>query len=239
LRRADRLLAELRRDLLAMHPSFRPGSRCFFWDLPVHAGFQMADGPALRIWYDDPNLEGRFIREYTAAPSRPTFFFAYDSGRLREVHRGHPDPDQERPPGIYPSAHAHLAYWLARAGEMETAIVECRKALHVDPDHRAATSNLGIFLVESGGYAEGTEVLARAIHLDPSMLELRFYRGVGLAMQGRHAAAADELTAFLAAATASPNRSAAANLLAQVQRTLAGSAPRSPAPAPGTAPRSP
>ncbi len=238
LRRADRLLAGLHRDLLAMHPSFRPGSRCFFWDLPVHAGFQMADGPALRVWYDDPNLEGRFIGEYTADPSRPSFFFVYDSGRLREVHRGDPDPDQERPPAIYASAHAHLAFWLARAGEMEAAIAECRKALLADPEHQAANSNLGIFLVESGAYAEGTAVLARAIRLDPSMLELRFYRGVGCAMLGRHAEAEEELTAFLAAAASSPNRAAAANLLAQVRRTLAGSSPTSPArPAPSAAPR--
>jgi tetratricopeptide (TPR) repeat protein len=232
LRRADVILTGLRRDLLAMHPSFRPGARCFFWDLPVHAGFQMADGPALRVWYDDPNLEGRFIREYTRDPSRPTFFFVYDSGRLVEVHRGLPDPAIDRPPAIYASAHAHLAYWLAQEGEMEAAIAECRKALTVDPEHRAASANLGIFLVESGGYEEGIAALAHAIRLDPTTPELRFYRGVGCAMLGRHAEAEQELSAFLAAAPASPNRAAAAHLLEQVQRTLAerGGGTSSPTP---------
>jgi tetratricopeptide (TPR) repeat protein len=221
IRRANRYLAGFKRDLLRQHPAFPEGARCFFWNVPYFIGFQLADGPALRVWYDDLTLEGRFIREYTPDRTRPTFFFVHDhAGHLVEVTPGYPDPDLAHPPAEYSDAHAHLAYWLSRVGEMDRAILECRKALEVEPDHRAATANLGIFLVETGAPDEGAPALERAIRLDPDMAELRFYLGAAYARLARLGEAERELAAFVRMAPASPNRPIAVKFLEQIRRDL-------------------
>ena len=53
-------------------------ARVYFWNIPPWIGFQVADGPALRVWYGDPTLSGHFLSAYASDPRRPAFFFGHD-----------------------------------------------------------------------------------------------------------------------------------------------------------------
>ena len=90
-RRAGYVLRSLHEDLLAAHPHVAPGTRMYFAGIPDHIGFIAADGPALRVWYDEPSVEGHYFSEYrpriASRVSGTDAFFRFDqaTGRLREI----------------------------------------------------------------------------------------------------------------------------------------------------------
>jgi hypothetical protein len=82
VRRAVQTLALMRSDLQAKWPRPARHTRFYFRDVPSEVGFLIGDGPALRVWYDDPTLQGRFYRDFrvraTTTPSGPDRFLRYD-----------------------------------------------------------------------------------------------------------------------------------------------------------------
>jgi hypothetical protein len=190
IRRASEYLWTFRADMLAAHPTLPARSRCYFWNIPSWIGFQLADGPAVRIWYDDATLAGHFLSQYEPDPSRPSFFFGHDdAGRLFEIVRGLPDAGLEAPAPLYAAAHADLGTRLAEVGETDAAIVEWRKALEVAPGLPEVNANLGIKLVESRQFEEGARVLERAVRLEPARDALRLYLVLARANLGQYAEA--------------------------------------------------
>jgi hypothetical protein len=101
--RAGALLGVIRSRLLALHPTLPPHSRLYFAYLPNNIGFLAGNGPAVRIWYRDPTLEGRYYSAYLPRTSADSlggdFFFRFDLAKgLTEVLAGpeSTDPDLQR-----------------------------------------------------------------------------------------------------------------------------------------------
>jgi arylsulfatase A-like enzyme/cytochrome c-type biogenesis protein CcmH/NrfG len=86
-----------------------------------------------------------------------------------------------------PTADAHLglASCLAQARRIEPAIATLRAADRIEPDNPVVIANLGIVLSDSGRPAEGLPHLERALKLDQSFNQARFYLAVALARMGR------------------------------------------------------
>lgn len=86
-----------------------------------------------------------------------------------------------------PTADAHLglASCLAEAHRTEDALAALRSADRAEPDNPVVIANLGVLLSDSGRPAEGLPHLERALELDPSFNQARFYLAVALARLGR------------------------------------------------------
>jgi hypothetical protein len=102
-KRAGSFLEAIRYRLLELRPDLPPHSRIFFARVPNNIGLLAGDGPALRIWYDDPTLTAGYYSTYV--PRRPgeidggDYFFRFDSLQvLVEVESG---PQSNRL-GTYP-----------------------------------------------------------------------------------------------------------------------------------------
>ena len=97
-----------------------------------------------------------------------------------------------------PTADAHLglAGCQIAARRFDAAIATLRGADRVEPDNPVVIANLGVVLSDSGRPAEGLPHLQRAVALDPSFDQGRFYLAVTLGRLGRRDEAgreADEL----------------------------------------------
>ncbi len=198
LRRATAYLDNFRGDLLRMHPSFPESSRIYLSNIPSWIGFQLADGPAIRVWYDDPTLSGHFLSAYQPDPDRPAYFFMHDdSMHLVETIRGLPDPGLAHPSPIYATAHNDLGSTLTEAGEPDDALIEWRKALEVDPHFADAAANLGIVLVRMGRFSEAVPPLERAAELQPDAADVRLTLGRAYASLGAYNEAMAAFQAYL------------------------------------------
>jgi len=218
IRRASGYLWTFRSDMLAAHPTLPDSASVYFWNIPVHIGFQLADGPALRTWYDNPTLSGHFLREYTGDDRHPSFFFGHDDrGHLVEIIPGEPDPQLAAPPSIYAIAHSDLGTRLAMAGRPDAAIIEWRKALQVDPTLTEALSNLALTLVERGRHREAIAILPQAIAANPAQSELKLSFGFALAAEGEVGPARDWIERFLREAPDSAYRQRALELLSYLE----------------------
>jgi tetratricopeptide (TPR) repeat protein len=198
IRRASAHLRNFRADLLRLHPTLPEKARVYFWNIPYWIGFQLADGPALRVWYGDSTLAGAFLSAYVPAPGRPTLFFGHDDAmHLIEIVRGLPDPQLHDPPAIYTAAHNDLGATLATAGEPEAALIEWRKVLEVDPNSLEAAANLGITLNRLGRFGESAPVLEGAARLDPNAADVRLSLGQAYLSLGRYPEALTSFETFL------------------------------------------
>ncbi len=183
IRRGVEYLKRIESDLKRMHPTFPAGSRCYFWRVPEHIGFLISDGPSLRVWYNDPTLEGRFLSEYRPDAQRPSYFFLHEeNGHPMEIIRGPADPYLKSPHPAYADGHNDLGTCFARVGEHEAAITEWRKAIAVKPEHTHANANLGILLAQMGRFQEAIPILERAVILDPSNVGAKLH--LRLALEG-------------------------------------------------------
>ena len=199
-----------------MHPTFPESARVYLWNLPPWIGFQLADGPAFRVWYGDPTLSGQFLSAYTPHPRRPTFFFGHDDQMsLIEIVRGRPDPGLAAPPPIYTAAHNDLGATLSGTGEVEAAVVEWQKVLEVDPDFKDTLANLGMTLSRLERNAEALPILERAVTLDPEAPDVRLALGRVAIRLGQYPLALAQLETFLRLAPEDPAR-------AQVEAVIAG-----------------
>ena len=97
-----------------------------------------------------------------------------------------------------PTADAHLGLAACQAAGrlFDAAIATLRGADRVEPDNPVVVANLGVVLSDSGRSAEGLPYLERAVRLDPSLDQARFYLAVTLGRLDRRdeaARVADEL----------------------------------------------
>jgi tetratricopeptide (TPR) repeat protein len=222
IRRASAHLENFRADLRRHRPSFPESARVYFWNIPPWIGFQLADGPALRVWYGDPTLSGHFLSAYAPAPGRPTFFFGHDDAmHLVEIVRGLPDPALAAPPPIYQAAHTDLGSTLAAAGEPADALVEWRKVLQVDATFSDAAANLGMTLCRLERYDEAVPVLELAARLEPAAADVRLDLGRALLASGRHRDALAALEASLALAPDQPGRDRINAAIATIRAEIA------------------
>jgi arylsulfatase A-like enzyme/cytochrome c-type biogenesis protein CcmH/NrfG len=103
-----------------------------------------------------------------------------------------------------PTADAHLglAACLTAARRFDAAIRTLQGADRIEPDNPVVIANLGLVLSDSGRPAAGLPHLQRALALDPSFDQARFYLAVTLGRLGRKDEAskeADELLRRLSA----------------------------------------
>jgi hypothetical protein len=142
-RRAARLTDVLKRDLLARHPAFPPGSRLHLADLPggVALVADRGNSPTLRIWYRDPTLWVGFFSHYQVRSLADTvgsdhFLVARPDGRgWYELTVGPEDVEvAQRENPQWAEYHNHLAGVLYRAGDVSQAYAENSKLATAVPD---------------------------------------------------------------------------------------------------------
>lgn len=139
-RRAAAFIRVMRGQLLAAHPRLPDHARLFFVRVPSHVGFLAGDGPALRVWYDEPTLRAGYYSAYRPRdprdPPGPDLFFRFDSlGGWVEVVRGPEDVARARRANPrWEQDHATLAGTLARAGDWRGAAAEFEKLADAVPD---------------------------------------------------------------------------------------------------------
>jgi hypothetical protein len=167
VRRAGRTLDAMRADLLARCPAPAPYTRFYFTDVPAGAGFLVGDGPALRVWYSDRTLEGRFYREFAArAPSARAGMdrvFRYDSARhWTEIVVGHEDIDRARreDPAWLPD-HERLARVLTQGGDWRAAYAEYAKLAEVVPASAEFSYLAGLGAITAGDSLAAKRWLSR------------------------------------------------------------------------------
>ena len=218
IRRASTHLWRFRSDLMRSHPSLPESSRVYFWNLPPWIGFQLADGPALRVWYEDPTLQGFFLSAYQPDPRHPAYFFGHDDAmNLLEIVNGLPDPALADPPPIYPDAHTDLGATLSGVGETEAALVEWRKVLQVDANFNDALANLGMTLARLGRNAEALPVLERAVAREPQAADVRLDLGRVALHLGRYSEALAALETFVRLKPDDPARMEVEQVITQLR----------------------
>jgi tetratricopeptide (TPR) repeat protein len=183
----------------------------------------VGNGPALRVWYDNPTLEGFFLSDYKPDAARPAFFFMHDDDTgLMEVRPGIPDNALLDPPPLYADALNDLGTSFMVANERGPAIAAWRKVVSIQPNHPAAARNLGIALVQNGRFVEGVGTLERALALTPENAGVVIHLAKGLASLGRNDAAQMHLRKFIHGTPNSSYQREAFELLNEISTTGAG-----------------
>ncbi len=146
--RAGFFIEALRTDLLRRHPTLPSHSRLYFSQVPQNIGLVVADGPAFRVWYDDPTLRAGFYSAY-APPVGPAgesrdYFFKFDTTLTwREVVEGPEDLGSARAADPeWEEDHRELALVLGSAGDWNHAAGEMIKLQQAFPDRVAYAVNL-------------------------------------------------------------------------------------------------
>jgi cytochrome c-type biogenesis protein CcmH/NrfG len=98
-------------------------------------------------------------------------------------------------PGV--DAHLGLAACYAAARRFDAAASVLREADRREPGNPVVAANLGVVLSDSGRPADGIPHLQRALALDRSLNQARFYLAVALARSGRRAEAEAEAAELL------------------------------------------
>jgi choline-sulfatase len=98
-----------------------------------------------------------------------------------------------------PTADAHLGLAGCQASERryDAAVATLRAADRVEPDNPVVSANLGSMLSDSGRPLEGIPHLQRALTLDASFHQARFYLAIAFARLGRREEAAHEANELL------------------------------------------
>lgn len=131
--RAGAILASIRERLLQFHPTLPRHSRLFFARIPNNIGLLAGNGPAIRIWYEDPTLQARFYSAYTSRTIGDTlgrdYFFRFDSVQvLLEVRPGPESFDEAmRDNPQWQHDHEVLASMFIRTGNIAGAAAEYSK----------------------------------------------------------------------------------------------------------------
>jgi choline-sulfatase len=101
--------------------------------------------------------------------------------------------------GRLPGADSHLglAACHAQSRRFDAAAAALRDADRAEPGNPVVAANLGLMLSDGGRPAEGVPHLRRALGIDPSFDQARFYLAIALARLGRRAEAAQEAAELL------------------------------------------
>jgi choline-sulfatase len=94
-------------------------------------------------------------------------------------------------------AHLGLAACQAAARRFDAAAATLRAADAAEPDNPVVAANLGVVLSDAGDPATGIPHLQRALTLDPSFDQARFYLAVAFARAGQREPAAREAAELL------------------------------------------
>jgi hypothetical protein len=129
--------------------------------LPNNIGLLAGNGPAIRIWYDDPTLEGHFYSAYTprevSEVTGTDYFFRFDTMEtLVEVHAG-PEPLPE--------------------------------SLHADPAWQHDHDVLAALFIRAGNAAGGAQEYAKLARRVPDRPDYALYAGAAHAVIGERAQA--------------------------------------------------
>ena len=178
-RRAAAFIRVMRAQLKERHPTLPAHSRLFFVRIPSNVGLLAGDGPALRVWYDDPTLRAGFYSAYRprdpAGPAGPDLFFRFDStGGWVELVPGAEDAERARHENPrWEKDHATLAATLARAGDWRGAAIEYEKLADVAPDRLEFAFDAGMSRETLGDSAAAAAWYARAAALPDADAEVR------------------------------------------------------------------
>ena len=110
----------------------------------------------------------------------------------------------------------NLAWIYQRQGDPR-ALETAEQALALEPDNAAIQDTLGWILLQQGDAERGLDLIKGARQALPDDLQIRYHYAYGLAATGRTADAREELTALLDSPEAFEARSAAEELLQQLQ----------------------
>jgi len=185
-KRAGSLLGNIRSQLFARHPTIPPHSRLFFANLPNNIGLLAGDGPAIRIWYRDSTLRGRWYSEYSTRTPGDSLgvdlFFRFDPGHgLTEVLTGQefdaPEPARS---AEWQRNQRVLASLFLRAGNLRGAARCYAKLWRYFPEHgenalyaatlyeAAADSSEAVRYYRAAASALGSAMVSR---LGPGLVE--------------------------------------------------------------------
>jgi tetratricopeptide (TPR) repeat protein len=118
-----------------------------------------------------------------------------ESSRCGEATRHFQQAIDARFPGA--DAYLGLASCQVAARRPDAAAATLREADRAEPDNPVVAANLGLVLSDSGRPAEGVPYLQRALTLDPTFDQARFYLAIAFARLGRRDDAAREATTLL------------------------------------------
>lgn len=172
VRRAGELTDTVRARLLARCPSPSPSTRFYFTDVPAGAGFLVGDGPALRVWYSDRTLEGRFYRDFALRsptdPPGPDRFFRYDVARgWIEIVPGEENVEAARRENAsWLADHERLARVLTEGRDWRASYAEYAKLADAVPDSLSFAYMAGLGAITAGDSTAATHWLTR-VAADP------------------------------------------------------------------------
>lgn len=138
--RAGSILGSIRERLFHFHPTLPPGSRLFFARLPNNIGLLAGDGPAIRIWYDDPSLRAMYYSAYAPRAFGDSvggdYFFRFDTLQVLVEVRAGPEslPPATRESPNWQHDHEVLASLFIRAGNISAGAVEYAKLTRAFPN---------------------------------------------------------------------------------------------------------
>ena len=178
-RRAASFLSVMRANLLGIVPSPPPHTRFYFVRVPSNVGFMAGNGPALRVWYNDPSLEGGYYPAYrpraAGEPQGPDLFFRYDSlAGWVQIQPGRQDvPQAQLHNPRWMVDHEMLAQTLARADNWNAALVEYLKLASADSQKVEFAFNVGVCYEALGDSARAAQWFSRAAALPGADDEVR------------------------------------------------------------------
>ncbi|MCC6810231.1 MAG: tetratricopeptide repeat protein [Deltaproteobacteria bacterium] len=114
-------------------------------------------------------------------------------------------------------AHAVIAWALAARGDLDSALVECERALACDPQCALALSDLGHYLIERGDFDNAASYLERAFESGATSSRVHYDWGRVSAQRGMLKRAAQ---AYRDALAVDPSYQLAADGLMQVTQSL-------------------
>ena len=177
--RAGAILGSIRERLFQFHPVLPPSSRLFFARIPNNIGLLAGDGPAIRIWYNDPSLEARYYSDYAPrgleeAEGRD-YFFRFDTATvLVEVltdEESVPEAIHSNP--AWQRDHENLAALFIQKGNVPGAAAEYARLAVAFPERAdyslyagAAHEALGAKSKAEEFYAAASRVYGRTVVRD-------------------------------------------------------------------------
>lgn len=178
-RRAAALLDVMRADLLRKAPRPAPHTRFFFVRVPDRVGFMAGDGPALRIWYDDPSLSGGFYSSYrrraAGTPRGDDLFFRLDSltGWVPVIRGPEPVAAAIAANARWERDHIVLAQAMAAGMDWQAAAAEFEKLARAFPDNASHAFDAAVSLGEAGDMPGSYRWLAEAAGRPGATEEMR------------------------------------------------------------------
>lgn len=167
-RRAGAFLEGMRADLVRKVPAPAPHTRFYFVRVPDRVGFMAGDGPALRVWYGDPTLQGGFYSAYRPRPAGASAgvdrFFRLDSlsGWVEVIRGAEPLAPALAANPRWELDHLALGQALAAGGDWAAAAGEFEKLARAFPANASHAFDAAVSAGQAGDLGRAYEWLAEA-----------------------------------------------------------------------------